>query len=52
MHGRTPGRPQTEKDKMEYARYLLDQGNMTMQQVADKVVISRMTLHRKLKDAN
>ncbi|MXQ54026.1 helix-turn-helix domain-containing protein [Shimazuella alba] len=28
------------------------QGNMTMQQVADKVGISRMTLHRKLKDAN
>jgi DNA invertase Pin-like site-specific DNA recombinase len=51
LHGRTPGRPQTDKDKIEYARYLLDQGNMTMQQVADKVGISRMTLHRKLKSS-
>jgi DNA invertase Pin-like site-specific DNA recombinase len=51
-NGRLPGRPKTDKDKIEYARYLLDQGNMTMQQVADKVGISRMTLHRKLKDAN
>jgi DNA invertase Pin-like site-specific DNA recombinase len=51
-NGRLPGRPATDKDKIEYARYLLDQENMTMQQVADKVGISRMTLHRKLKDAN
>jgi DNA invertase Pin-like site-specific DNA recombinase len=51
-NGRLPGRPATDKDKIEYARYLLDQGNMTMQQVADKVGISRMTLHRKLKDSN
>ncbi len=50
-NGRTPGRPSTDKDKIEYARYLLDQGDMTMQEVADKVGISRMTLHRKLKNA-
>jgi DNA invertase Pin-like site-specific DNA recombinase len=50
-NGRVPGRPATDKDKIEYARYLMAQGNMTMQEIADKVGISRMTLHRKLKNA-
>jgi DNA invertase Pin-like site-specific DNA recombinase len=46
--GRVPGRPQTDKDKIEYAKFLLSQGN-TMQEAAEKAGISRMTLYRKLK---
>lgn len=47
--GRVPGRPATDKEKIEYAQFLLSQGNMTMQEVAEKVGISRMTLYRKLR---
>jgi DNA invertase Pin-like site-specific DNA recombinase len=47
--GRFPGRPQTDSDKVKYARFLLEQGNMTMQEIAEKAGVSRMTLYRKLK---
>jgi DNA invertase Pin-like site-specific DNA recombinase len=48
-NGRVPGRPSIDKEKIEYAKFLLSQG-MTMQEVAEKVGVSRMTLYRKLKE--
>jgi DNA invertase Pin-like site-specific DNA recombinase len=47
--GRFPGRLQTDSDKVKYARFLLEQGKMTMQEIAEKAGVSRMTLYRKLK---
>ncbi|UWE05310.1 recombinase family protein [Laceyella sacchari] len=47
--GRVPGRPSTDKEKIEYAKFLLSQGKATMQEAAEKAGISRMTLYRKLK---
>lgn len=44
--GRYAGRPDTSKEKIEYAFYLYDKGGMTMQEIADEVGISRMTIHR------
>jgi DNA invertase Pin-like site-specific DNA recombinase len=51
MKGRFAGRPSTAKDKIEYAFFLLEKGGLTMQEIAEKVGISRMTLHRKLKES-
>lgn len=48
-NGRYAGRPETSEHKIEYAFHLYDKGGMTMQEIADEVGISRMTLHRKLK---
>lgn len=48
-NGKHLGRPSVDPDKIEYATYLLSQGT-TMQDVADKVGVSRMTLYRKLKE--
>ncbi|MED1202563.1 recombinase family protein [Heyndrickxia acidicola] len=51
-NGRHAGRPSVQDDKLEYAFYLYDKGGMTMQEIAEKAKISRMTLHRKLKERN
>ncbi len=52
IKGKMAGRPSTSEEKIEYAVYLLNKGGLTMQEIADKVGISRMTLHRKIKDRN
>lgn len=52
LKGKFAGRPSTAEEKIDYAFYLLDKGGMTMQEIADKSGISRMTLHRKVKERN
>jgi DNA invertase Pin-like site-specific DNA recombinase len=47
--GKVVGRPGLDKDKLEYATYLRSQG-LSMQEVADKIGVSRMTLYRNLNE--
>jgi DNA invertase Pin-like site-specific DNA recombinase len=47
--GKHPGRPKADNEKIQYALYLIDQGQ-TYTDAAEKAGISRMTLYRKLQD--
>lgn len=47
--GKQIGRKAVDSDKMEYAFHLIDTDNMTITEVAEKIGVSRMTMHRYLK---
>ncbi|MCW1241926.1 recombinase family protein [Bacillus pretiosus] len=49
--GKYPGRPKTDKEKVNYALYLIKQG-MNRTDAAEKAGISRMTLYRKMQGDN
>jgi DNA invertase Pin-like site-specific DNA recombinase len=46
--GKIPGRPPLDKEKLDYAFYLMEQG-ITLTEAAEKSGVSRMTLYRKMK---
>ena len=46
--GKFPGRPPIDKEKLNYAFYLMEQG-ITLTEAAEKAGVSRMTLYRKMK---
>lgn len=46
--GKKIGRKAVDEDKMDYAFHLLDEGN-TITDVAEKIGVSRMTIHRYIK---
>jgi len=47
--GKKIGRKAVDQEQIEYAFHLLDKGNITITEVAEKVGITRMTLHRYIK---
>lgn len=49
--GKLPGRPKADKEKIQYALYLMEQG-MSRTDAAEKAGISRMTLYRKIQNNN
>lgn len=49
--GKLPGRPKADKEKIQYALYLMEQG-LSRTDAAEKAGISRMTLYRKIQKGN
>lgn len=47
--GKKIGRQAIDKDQLDYAFHLLDSGKMNITEVAEKIGVSRMTMHRYLK---
>lgn len=52
MKGKQIGRKAIDEDTLEFAFYLIEKENKSIKETAEKIGISRMTLHRYLKKRN